>query len=600
MDGKKKLSVIANNGMILGEIMRLSPWMLLGKLSLTVASNLLTPLSSTVLLRYVIDAVSQGRTGNVLLAVALFALFAALVSLASNFFTHCYLPKAERRFCCRLKGYLYEKAAKADLSCYDDPEYYDMLTLSAASAEERFLSVLDSSALFAGRLANLVCVLSVLLAVDWSIAVILALALGVNMAVSGKLADRSYQRGAALNPLQRRERYLSDCFRLGEYAKELRTGGMAARLEELYLANSDGIEAVNQEHGGPIFRLSLFQDAFGSLFLIHGALLLYLIYQCAVAGRITAGDLTAVFNGVVIALEALIYLTSQAPAQLRENGQYIEKYKTFMALEPKVRSGNRTFRAPMVIRFENVSFSYDGRRKALQNISFSWHRGEKIALVGYNGSGKSTLIKLLLRFYDPDEGRITADGVDIREFDLEQYRRGFVTVFQDYQLYAAKLGENLALDSGYDAEKGWLSLIQSGFAASYRAADGETGAALLEREVGQEFTSGLRMSQGQRQQAAVGRVYYRAEAFAVLDEPSAALDPMLEEQLNRQLISAALGKDRGVLLVSHRLSSTVAADRILVMDDGRLAEEGTHRQLMEEGGVYASFFRMQASEYQKG
>ena len=598
MKGKNHQHTLKKSFQILWIIWKNTPLLLLGRLLLTVCSTLLTPLSSVVLLRYVIDAVSsQQGTGRILFATGLFAVFAVGVGLCNQLFDNGYAPNMQEKFCHRLRTELYSKAAQVDLSCYDDPAYYDSLMLSVSSLEERFLTVLDVAAAAIGQLANLLCVATVLFSVDLSIGLVVFLTLLINLTLSRKIAQVSQRRTKELVPLNRKERYITDCFRLGEYAGEMRLGGIAAHLQKLYLENSAEAVAVHKKHGGILWRLGFLQETFGSLVLIHGVLLLYLIYRCVVLHTITIGDFAAVFNGVSMMLEALLMISGNHLAVLRENAQYYDAYESFLSVKPQIASSPTAGEAkiPQEIRFSHVSFSYDGKTEVLRDVSFCWRRGERLVLAGYNGSGKSTLIKLLMRFYDPTEGCITADGTDIRELSLEQWRRCFVTVFQDCQLYAAKLGENIAMDTQYDEQQVLQSLQQSGFLDSYRW-NGDRKE-LVEREIGSEFGNGLRMSVGQRQQAALGRVYYYPDRFAVLDEPSAALDPMLEEQMNHRLLSDSLAKNRGVLVVSHRLSSAIRADRVLVLENGVLVEEGSHSALMERQGVYARLFEKQAKEY---
>ena len=220
---------------------------------------------------------------------------------------------------------------------------------------------------------------------------------------------------------------------------------------------------------------------------------------------------------------------------------------------------------------------------------------EKIAIVGYNGAGKTTLIKLLMRLYDPTEGEILFGGKNVKEYDTESYRKEFAAVFQDYQIFAATLGENVVMDNvetgGSEEAKIMSALVQ-----------GDFGDKLNELSLGiytpltKEFEkSGVNLSGGEAQKVAIARAFYKPAQFAILDEPSSALDPIAEYKLNQNMVEIA--KEKTVVFISHRLSTTVMADKIYMFEKGEIIEQGTHRELMELGGKYAEMFIKQSNSY---
>jgi ATP-binding cassette subfamily B protein len=247
-----------------------------------------------------------------------------------------------------------------------------------------------------------------------------------------------------------------------------------------------------------------------------------------------------------------------------------------------------------------VSFAYSASGDSLvvpilKDINLSIRHQEKIAIVGHNGAGKTTLTKLIMRLYDPTEGSIRLNGIDIRSFDPDAYRALIATVFQDFQIFAATLGENVILDlpgddnGNHEAMVG--ALAQSGF--TERLATMELG---LDTPLTREFEeNGVNLSGGENQKIALSRVFARSNPSAILDEPSSALDPESEYRLNQNMAEAARAKS--VIYISHRLSSTRMADRIVYIEKGRIAEEGTHAQLISLNGRYAEMFNMQAERY---
>ena len=281
--------------------------------------------------------------------------------------------------------------------------------------------------------------------------------------------------------------------------------------------------------------------------------------------------------------------------KFEQHGLYVEKIRTFQAFESNILGGEAkleegTFQELSV---ENVSFAYGKDADTLHDISLSIKAGEKIAIVGYNGAGKSTLIKLLLRLYDVQQGKVRLNGRDIKEYDRENYRSLFATVFQDYKIFAAAIADNVKMDVARETDRKEIekALEQSGFAErlGFLSKGIDTP---LTREFEEE---GVNLSGGEAQKVAIARTFYKYCPIIILDEPSSALDPISEYQLNQAMLDVA--KDKTVIFISHRLSSTVMADRIYMLEQGRIIEEGSHKELMEREGKYAQMFRMQAEKY---
>ena len=295
--------------------------------------------------------------------------------------------------------------------------------------------------------------------------------------------------------------------------------------------------------------------------------------------------------GLVLGMTSLNFLTVWGVAQFDERAKLIEKYRAFLHAEPAIRDGAQA--APKSqsgeIKLEHLTFTYPGgAAPVLQDINLTIHPGEKIALVGYNGAGKTTLTNLLLRLYEPTGGRILIGGQDIRDCTLQSHRDRFAAVFQDFQLFACRVGENVALSPQFDPERVRRALDHSGFQRPLpRGVDTQ-----LLREFDDD---GLMLSGGESQKVAVARAFYKDCPFVILDEPSANLDPVAEYQLNRAMLEAA--RDKTVIFISHRLSTTVQADKIYVMEQGRIIESGSHSELMAADGTYAYMFRLQAEKY---
>jgi ATP-binding cassette subfamily B protein len=283
---------------------------------------------------------------------------------------------------------------------------------------------------------------------------------------------------------------------------------------------------------------------------------------------------------------------------ISEQALFIKDLFDFFETNPTILSPPNAIPAPRPIRngfeFENVSFAYPGSEKwVLSNVSFRFYPEERIALVGENGAGKTTLVKLLARLYDPSAGRIVLDGVDLREYDVNDLRHEIGVIFQDYMRYDMLAAENIGvgrieelqneLRMKASAEKSLAAGVVSALPKRYR------------QMLGRRFEGGVDLSTGQWQKMALARAYMRDAQILILDEPTASLDARAEFEVYQRFVDLTAGKM--AVLISHRFSTVRMADRILVLEEGRIAEQGSHRQLVALGGKYAELFELQAAGY---
>jgi len=330
--------------------------------------------------------------------------------------------------------------------------------------------------------------------------------------------------------------------------------------------------------------------------LCDAGIMILLLYKLIIKGTILLGDFAAA-NSAVWQLYHQVNSLIEHLLKFPEHSLYTEKFRTFMEYVPKVVGGSRDVPEFSEIRFNNVSFAYTPEaEKSLQDIDMVIRKNEKIAIVGYNGAGKSTLIKLLLHLYDPTSGSISLNGVDLKEYDMEQYRKKIGVVFQDYQIFAATLAENVMASQYTEdmCDTVLRALDESTF--SNKLAELENG---IDTPLTREFSErGINLSGGESQKVALARVFAKDYELLVMDEPSSALDPMAEYELNQTILKYA--KNKTIIFISHRLSTTRMADRIFMFDSGRLIEQGSHDELMKTNGKYAEMFRMQAEKYRVG
>ena len=385
-------------------------------------------------------------------------------------------------------------------------------------------------------------------------------------------------------------------FYLKDYAKEIRLDPEVTEvLEERFVEANNEVLAAEKSLAHKKFGIAYLKDhIFGHLIgdTLYTA---YLVYRYAIMHAINLSTMVMLFNWFGGLKNSLRIFTETYPKAC-ETSLYIQKIRDFLGYEPKVVSTSETKPSSpaKALALENVSFSYkEDLPSVISEISMSVKPGEKIALVGYNGAGKTTLVKLLMRLYDTTSGRILADGVDVKDYDLTSYRNSIGTVFQDFEIFAGTVRENVILDTVDHADDAKIrqALTDSGLLKRT-----ESLPMKLDTPLTHEFSEqGVDLSGGERQKLAISRVFYQNASLMILDEPSSALDPIAEYQLNHAMIEAT--KDKTVIFISHRLSTTRLADRIFMLEEGHIVEEGTHDALLSQNGKYAEMWKAQAGAY---
>ncbi|GLY64103.1 hypothetical protein Atai01_07220 [Amycolatopsis taiwanensis] len=331
--------------------------------------------------------------------------------------------------------------------------------------------------------------------------------------------------------------------------------------------------------------------------LAGSGIALYIALE-AVAGRLTIGDL-ALYTSAATAVQSSVTGLFTGFSGMYENNLYLDTLYQFLGTKPRITAPPEPRALPQPLRghveFQDVSFGYPGSdESALDGVSFEIRPGETVAVVGRNGAGKSTLIKLLCRLYDPTAGRILLDGVDIREFDPGELRARISAMFQDYVTYQGTAAENIGLGQLEHLEdRARISDAADRAGAAERIAQLPKG---YDSPLGRWFDQGVSLSGGEWQKIALARAFLRDAPILILDEPTSALDAQAEHDLFSRL--RALAHGRTTLYISHRFSTVRQAQKILFLDQGKLAEQGTHEELMALGGHYADLFTLQATAYQ--
>jgi ATP-binding cassette subfamily B protein len=485
------------------------------------------------------------------------------------------------------------QAAQLDLTTYEDPAYYDRLERARVQATDRLAMIQQMGRLFQQALTTLIFTATLLYYSPW---LVLLLCLGVLPSFVGEthFAFLGYAKNFRQTPAKRQMDYLRQVGGSKDAAKELKLFNLSEYLSNRFAALSQKIYEENVD----LSRRKLF---WGGLFSGLGILGYYGAYAYviwrAVQGQYGLETFVFITTAIQQASSNLQQVFSTASG-IADQALFLTDLLAFFEMQPTVRSKPGALPAPRPISrgfvFKNVSFRYPGTsRMVLRDFDFTLSPGERVALIGENGQGKTTIVKLITRLYDPSEGQILLDGVDLREYDLESLHAEIGVIFQDFMRYEMTARENIAVgriemdhapeEIEYAAEKSLAASVIAKLPHSY------------DQMLGRRFEGGVDLSGGEWQKLALARAYLRDAQLLILDEPTASLDARSELEVFERF--AELTSDKMALLISHRFSTVRMADRIVVLEAGRLVEEGNHAQLMALGGRYAAMFEMQAASY---
>lgn len=552
-------------------------------------------LEFTYTLKVLLEFITKGAEYKDAVIYLLLMLTLVLVKLGwAAWMENVTTPKAQEILHKKMRMELYEKAVELDLEQYDNPRYYNEFVWSIKEAADRMDFILQDFGKFLNQATSVLVNGIFFVTLDAFGIVFIIMSLVVTLIMKSYSGRLQFARDAELKPIERKRSYFNRIFYLNDYAKEIRLNPVADQLKEEFSETNKKVYPIVDRYGKKNAFASFVGDYCSNDVLINTVYLGYLVYQTVVKGVLSYGSTMALFRASSSLKDSLRNISLILP-KFEQHGLYVEKIRTFLAAESHMRSGERELKegAFRELTVENVSFAYGDAPETLHNLSFSVKAGEKIAIVGYNGAGKSTLIKLLLRLYDVSQGRICLNGKDIKEYDKKNYRSLFATVFQDYKIFASTIADNVKMDVAQqmDEEKIEQALEQSGFGKRLGSLPNGINTPLT-REFEEE---GVNLSGGEAQKVAIARTFYKYCPVIILDEPSSALDPISEYQLNQAMLEAA--KNKTVIFISHRLSSTVMADRIFMLEQGNIIEQGSHKELMALQGKYAQMFRMQAEKY---
>ena len=596
---QKVSSVFKNNIYMLGQVAKLTPSYFVFMLIFGVVGGLMTSVS-TVFTYHLLNSVEYGGDfWKIVKIIVLMAVFDIVIFAYHRWYLSVYNILMKQKLHMKMQGQLFKKAHTLDLACFDDPQFYDDFVWAMDQADKRTVELVEDTFQLMMRVISSTTLISLMMTIEPIIGVMM-LVLSITNVATNLISNKiSFKQEKEMNPLWRKRNYINRVYRLSDYAKEIRTSDVDDLLLDEYDKNNEKIIELSTKYGKKHFLLSL-----GSWLMLGEALyivfVLYMITQLN-SGEMQVGAFMAVIN-VYWRIRWQISDIINKFTKYVKHSLFIEKYREFLEYKPTVESGELPAPKFESLEIRDASFSYEfenmprykfhdenytapkksEHKDVLKNISLSIKAGEKIALVGYNGAGKTTLIKLIMRLYDVTDGDILYNGTNIKEFDVDGYRNKIGVVFQDYKIFAASIAENV-MNGEYSPETDTQTVFDA-----LEKADFTDKLKTLENGIDTHLTR-------EQQKIAIARVFAKNCDLMILDEPSSALDPIAEYKLNQAITEKT--KDKTVIFIAHRLSTTRMADRIYMFDSGKIVEEGSHEELMKLNGRYAEMFKVQAEKY---
>ena len=587
-------NVISNNLNVLKMIFKFSPMAFPTHLLISLIRVCGFFITGTYILNYVVSAYEMNKSFEELIIGIIFLVLAGRLF---NFFGVAVTSLCDPNFNAKIekgvKRVLYEKSRDVELSCYENPQFYDKYVKAAETIYDDVMAIMNNIISFFSSLLSLILYGTFLFTID-PVFIIFAIIPLLTSFVRKIAANLSYKHGVEDKIMNRRRHYAQRVFYMSEFAKEVRLTNAKNFMLKYYDEACEGRIDIIRKYGKKEVACSTFLDSFVDAFL-NPLALIYAAYRTFITGTMSIAECVVIINSVGSITNALSGFLRQFQTA-RTQAMHINDYNVFMDYDVKIKGGEKT-PVPSVLELKNVSFTYDGSdKKVLNDVNIKVHCGEKIALVGHNGAGKSTLVKLILRLYDPSEGKITLNGDDIKDLRLKEYRDLYATVFQDCKPAALTVKENVIMgpDDGMNEQR----VIDSLKSADVYEKVMELPEGINTPLTKEFYEHGAVLSGGESQKLALAHAFYKNSPFIVLDEPTSAMDPIAEYNMYERM--AKLSENKGVIFISHRLSSAVVADRIYMLENGEIIETGTHRELMELDGKYADMFRKQAENYKEG
>ncbi|MDQ2086412.1 ABC transporter ATP-binding protein [Herbivorax sp. ANBcel31] len=486
---------------------------------------------------------------------------------------------------------IFNKINTLDISFFDSHTFYDDVS-NVRRDSNALKKIVDSIVVFIQSIIQFTIAIIVLSNLAWYFSLILVVLSVPSILAEKKFAKVTYKWQKKRVPEERKMSYIQNVLTHKFFAIDIRL----FKLYNVFLERYSNIWTKWFKEKRQIeFKKWAYKSGMQIFPILGGFYIMFYAGYRIIRGTLTIGDFSlynGVYKNVISAINNLMF----AVVKIYDNEMRINTYKDFFNIKPRyISSGSLKLEDISKIEFRNVSFEYpDTNKKVLKNVSFKFDIREKVAIVGWNGAGKTTLVKLLLRFYEPNEGVILVNGIDVRKYNIENYRSKFTAILQDYPRYAFSLRENITISDVKNSDN--LERINEACKISGIEQVVNSMEEGLDTYLTRQFSEkGEELSGGNWQKIALARAFFRDTNIVVLDEPTASLDPEAESVMLKNYFKVC--NKKGTIIISHRLSNIIEMDKIMVLENGKVVEVGRHEELMKNNGRYAYLFKLQAEKY---
>lgn len=505
------------------------------------------------------------------------------------------LPKAQYALNRELTKDIIKKASEIDLKCYDNTEFYNQYTRALAETGERSIKTLNIVSSIIYSTISSIGLFSVIISMD-PVSIFLALMIFLSYTLfTNKSKQLVFERDMELTQYNRAMSYYKNAFFSRNFAKDFKIyTGISDYMRDEFVSTSKKAETIHMKKASYLFKYTTIKN----FLLLLNEYFIPLIYFSSrvLKGFMSIGSVTAMWE-TIRSLASNFSGFTYSFSEIKQSSLYIDNLRYILNYEAEITNVTNSLNPPCSIDsicFHNVSFRYNEKEEyILKNITLEITKKQKVAFVGHNGAGKSTLIKLLLRLYDPSEGYITVNGINIKNYNLEEYRKLFIPLFQDYSLFSVPISVNVLTKTPQSFKEKELIKNSLSKAGISKTIDDD----YINKQYSKEFEDGIVLSGGEQQKIALARVFAtkKLASVLILDEPSASLDVESEVLFHSNLFAET--QDEIVITISHRLSTTKDSDVIFFLEDGQLVESGDHQSLILKNGKYKYIFNLQAQKY---
>ena len=592
----KLKTVLQNNFYMLKNILRYCPSQIVVSIVNALLGSAVSVLN-ILLLKFVIDSITNPASfTKTVFFICANAAVALAQSAVSSFLSSVVIPRNTQVLQQKMQMDMFRKAVAVELKCYEDTSFYNQFTMALQQAESRALAVLQTFTALLSSVFSIGALAALVITFEPAVLGVICVCVTVSFILNLRYIQVQHDYVEKSVPINRELSYVKRVFYLEDYAKELRYSHIPGVLKNMFDHSvKEAIELI-RTYGLKFALLSFFRNS--SNVLGSMGIMIYLAQQ-VFWQKSSVGDFTAMVSSSQQLTSQLISFLGTFP-QLYEHSLYIKHYRAFMEYQPQIEQNESGIRVPAAFDLcvENISFRYtEDRGDVLKNVTIRIRHQEKVAFVGRNGSGKTTMVKLITRLYDPNEGRLLINDKPYTAYQLTSLRESIGVMFQDYHYFALSVAENVLLrgvrQECRDEDEKIVTNALKVCGLYEKVVSLPEG---IYTKLSREFSDGgTFLSGGELQKLALARIYANQCSLIILDEPSSALDPMSEKALFDAMLET--GRDKTVIMISHRLANIKNVDRVYLFDEGEVLEEGSHQELMTKNGRYAAMYRLQAEQY---